>query len=95
MWVPGSESWVFVEIGGLRKMSVGIGKCRFSNMSGSIFARSGQSRLAFFDTYFIKMLNSPKFQCSHIFSVYYYIGVGGMSGAIKLFPITPYYFPRN
>ena len=23
MWVPGSGSWVFVEIGGLRNMSVG------------------------------------------------------------------------
>ena len=37
------------------KCRVGVEKLRFSKMSGSIFSRSGQSRLAFCATHFIKI----------------------------------------
>ena len=72
MWVPGSGSWVFGEIGGLRKCWVGVEKCRFLKMPGSIFARSGQSRLAFFDTYVIQILNFSKLHFSVFFRILYW-----------------------
>ena len=48
------------------KCQVGVEQWRFSKMSGSIFARLGKSRLAFFATTFIKIKIFIKFHFSRI-----------------------------
>ena len=66
--------WYFARSKVFEKCRVGVDKLRFSKMSGSIFPRSGQSRLAFVATHFIKILMFAKFRFPRIFRILLYRG---------------------
>ena len=71
MWVPGSGSWVFGEIGGLREMSGGGRKMSIFKHVWEYFCQVGAVQISIFYTYFIKILNFSNCHFSRIFRILY------------------------
>ena len=75
MWVPGSGSWVFGEIGGLRKMSGGDREMLIFKYVWEYFCQVGAVQMSILSNLF-KCIDACIFYVP-VFSLYYCIGVGG------------------